>query len=61
MNAKDIMTQAVEREQEILRLKGINAELVEALERLMMDGDVRDAAEKGALTQALAALTKAKS
>ena len=33
-------------------------ELLEALERLIASGDVRDAAEKGAITQARAAIAK---
>lgn len=40
-------------------LRERNAELLEALRRLLDSGDVRDAAEKGALAAARAAIAKA--
>lgn len=41
------------------RLIAAAPDLLEALERLLADADVRDAAEAGALKQARAAITKA--
>lgn len=41
------------------RLHDAAPDLLEALQRLLNDGEVRDAAEKGALAQARAAIAKA--
>lgn len=41
------------------RLIAAAPDLLEALQRLVMDGDVRDSAGKGAINEALAAIAKA--